>query len=455
MKPKTQYSINLFIAFLLVVCTITLGFVAKQSDFGVIVASYWIFFGLYWFVCIRKTVRESLNFFLGVAILLRIILLFAFPNLSDDVYRFIWDGLLTIQGINPFEYLPAEVLEMEGLQGLDQALYAELNSQEYYTIYPPVSQGIFAIGVYLFPNDWWGSMFVMKLFLVAFEIGTLFLMLSLLNIFELPGANVLWYALNPLIIVEISGNLHFEGAMVFFLLLAILLCVKNNWLMGAVALAFSVASKLLTLMFFPFWVRRLGWKKSFLFFTLSGAMLLLLFYPLISSVFVAHFGDSLDLYFRKFEFNASFYYFFRWIGFQVVGYNLIGKIGPALALVVLLGITSLALFERKASWLWGIRSMLFSITLYLLLSTTVHPWYLSLPLALALFTSYRFPMVWSGLIMLTYINYSYDPYFENLWIVGLEYGVLFLYIAWEYNFIRKNPFLTSPHHANLSNNTSY
>jgi hypothetical protein len=34
---------------------------------------------------------------------------------------------------------------------------------------------------------------------------------------SLPRTNLLFYWLNPLIIVEIMGNLHFEGVMVFFL----------------------------------------------------------------------------------------------------------------------------------------------------------------------------------------------------------------------------------------------
>ena len=68
---------------------------------------------------------------------------------------------------------------------------------------------------------------------------------------------------------------------------------------------------------------------------------------------------------------------------------------------------------------------LWAICIYLFLATTIHPWYAILPLALSVFTKYRFTIVWTGLIWLTYINYNYAEYHENLWIVALEYlGVL-------------------------------
>ena len=75
--------------------------------------------------------------------------------------------------------------------------------------------------------------------------------------------------------------------------------------------------------------------------------------------------------------------------------------------------------------------MLFAICLYLLFTTTVHPWYVALPVVLCLFTRFRFPILWSGLIWLTYFNYSGEVYEEKLWAVTVEYILVGLYAFWE------------------------
>lgn len=422
----------LLIALLMAACTIGLGYFVEQSSFDLILAFYAPFFLLYGWVAARAK-EGRLRFWIGVAVLLRIVLLFAMPALSDDIYRFVWDGRLLAHGYNPFDHLPSYYLEAGiAVPGITEDLYRQLNSPEYFTIYPPVAQATFALAAWLSPLSLAGSALVMKLFLLICELGSLYLLWRLLDHFELPRTHLLLYALNPLIIVEITGNLHYEGAMIFFLLLALWWLVRERWTLSAVALALSIASKLLPLMFLPFLIRRLGWRRSLRFFAVLGLALLLLFLPLANGVFFSNFGESLDLYFRKFEFNGSIYYFARWIGYQRVGYNLIFKLGPQLAMITFFGILFVAWLERDLRWRTLPARWLFAICLYLFLTTTVHPWYLGLPIVLCLFTPFRFPILWSGLIFLTYVNYSYEPYWENLWVVALEYGLVFAYMAWEW-----------------------
>ncbi len=387
--------------------------------------SYSACFGIYTILNLSAKSKRTVWCLLGLGIALRCLLLFGFPNLSDDIYRFIWDGQLSLAGINPFNYLPSELLE-QNIPGITPALYAELNSPEYYTIYPPVGQGIFALAVAVGAGDWITSALVMKICLFLFECGSLWLMVRLVQHFELPLERVLWYALNPLIIIEITGNLHFEGAMTFFFLLAYWLLVTRRQALSAIAMALSVASKLLPLMLLPLLIRRLGWAKSIRYFGIMGLVLLLLFSPLLNATFIANFGSSLDLYFQKFEFNASVYYLLRSIGEWIYGYNLIAKLGPFLGLSVLGGILWLSWREHVPSNQTLATTALLAFSLYLALATTIHPWYLSFPLALAAFGPFRYPVLWSGLIFLTYINYSYDNYWENLWIVALEYVLVYV-----------------------------
>lgn len=415
---------------LLLAGTFILGYLVRQSDAALILTGYGLAFAGYAAVLGQRRPRPA--FWIAAAIALRLLLLFAFPALSDDVYRFIWDGRLWAAGLNPFDQLPGYYLQPgHAVPGLDQALFDRLNSPSYHTIYPPVAQGIFALAARLSPGSWYGAMLVMKGFLLLCELGSLWLIAQLLLHYRLPSRRLLLYALNPLILVEITGNLHFEGAMVFFLLAGWYAMLHRRWIAAGVLLAGSVAAKLLSLLLLPLLLRRVPLRHYLPLFGAGAVALLLAFGPLLSGFFLDNFGSSLDLYFRRFEFNGSLYYLARRAGFEYRGYNLIATIGPALAVAAGLSILLLAALERRPDWRNLARAGLWAVCIFLFCTTTVHPWYLCLPVLFCLFTPYRFPLWWSALIVLTYVNYSFDPYREVMWIVGLEYGLLLLIIVWE------------------------
>ena len=422
---------SVVLAALMCLCTVGLGFIVEQNSFPTIALYYSLFFGAYaWVNSVEQNI--DLKFWLFVAIGLRLILVFSFPHLSDDIYRFVWDGRLWLAAYNPFDHLPSWYIE-QGIQikGLTPTLFEQLNSPDYYTIYPPVAQLTFVISSWLSPNSIFGTAIIMKMILLLADIGSIILLIRLLNHWKLPVKRVLWYALNPLLIIEIMGNLHFEAVMIFFLLLALWLLVESKYIWSATAMALTIASKLLPLMFLPFLIKRLGWKRSFQYFAVVGLVLIACWIPLLNASFIENFGSSLDLYYRRFEFNASFYYLLRWWGYVVDGHNLIAFIGPLLALIVLSVILIRAYRENGTQWINLPTLWLFSISFYLAYATTIHPWYVALPLVLCLFTDWRWPIVWSGLIWLTYINYSYDEYYENLWIVAFEYIILISFGLWE------------------------
>ena len=418
------------LALVLIFTTVGLGYFVEQPDFWKAMPLFAIFFGIY--LVLISVGNSNWKFFLLVSVFLRLLLVPTFPNLSDDIYRFVWDGRLILQGVNPFNYLPSQIIS-ENLQfkGIDSELYARLNSPEYYTIYPPIAQLSFVLGVLFSPKSILGSAIVMKFILLAFECGSIILLIKLLRRWKLRESLSLIYALNPLVILEITGNLHFEGAMIFFLLLGLYYLDQGKWQFSAVAIAFSIACKLITLMFLPFFIVRLGWNRSISYFFIVGLVLLLLFAPLLGPFFIENFGNSLDLYFQQFEFNASVYYLLREWGFQKVGFNLIDHFGPLLKVATILAILWFVVLENKTSLRSLPNSLLFSISAYLFFATTVHPWYITLPLVLCVFTKFRFPVYWSGLIFLTYINYSYPEYYENLEIVWLEYIIVILAIFLE------------------------
>ena len=445
-------SARLSFAVLFISLVAGLGFYPAQSDFASIAALYLPLFILYVCIAQHTSNQAQLIFWLGVGVLSRFILLFAFPNLSDDIYRFVWDGRLVVQDINPFEQLPSYYLTVDPqLPGINQALYDQLNSPNYFTIYPPICQTIFAGAVSLAGENIDRSALVMKVFLLACELGSFIVIFRILALLSLPNKNVLWYALNPLVIIEVMGNLHFEGAMVFFFLLSFYFLIRSKIGAAAFVMGLSIGSKLLPLMFLPTLLKRLGFKKTFIFSLLTGITVLVLFLPLLSETFLANFGNSLDLYFRRFEFNASIYYLVREIWQWLEGYNPISIVGPFFPIATISYILYETFLRKEQSIENWLTTTLLVFTCYLCFATTIHPWYLCLPIVMCLFTPYRYPILWSGLIMMTYINYNGEVYYENLWIVLLEYLAVFAYMVYEFRIYTpwKKNFTSDPVSANI------
>jgi len=172
-------------------------------------------------------------------------------------------------------------------------------------------------------------------------------------------------------------------------------------------------------------------KKLSLYYLVVLATVALLFLPFFSEAFLQNFSKTISLWFVNFEFNASVYYLIRWVGYEIVGWNIIGTAGKILPLVVVLFLLYLSFFKKTKDLSRLLVLMLFGICFYYLLSTTVHPWYLTVPLVLSIFTRYRFMLVWSFMIVLSYSAYGTGGFQENLWLVGLEYLVVMVVFVWE------------------------
>ncbi|NVO32834.1 hypothetical protein [Hymenobacter lapidiphilus] len=402
-----------------------LAYAVPRPAFGLLAGLVALAFGLYWWL-----LRTNLPLRQGLlaALLLRLLWLPALPALSDDYHRFRWDGLLLSQGHNPYRYRPDELAGPDASRkteiGQLQALYPRLNSPHYYSVYPPVDQAAFGLAAWLAPTSERGFVVALRVLLLLAEAATAGLLLALLRRFGQPPARALWYLLNPLVIVELTGNLHFEGLVGCFLLLMLWLLAQGRAAAGGGALALAVATKLLPLLVLPLLLRRLAWPQHLRFGLALAVVLAALFGPFLSLELVENIGRSLNLYFRSFEFNASLYYLVRAAGKWLTGYNQIARLGPALALFTAAGGLLLAATERRPSWATLPRALLLLLTLYFLLATTVHPWYLAPLVLLSCFTRARYALVWSGVAVLSYAAYRTTAYTENLWLVALEYTVV-------------------------------
>ena len=159
------------------------------------------------------------------------------PNLSQDFYRFIWDGRLFIKGVSPYLFIPENLINSDfntlGLKisQAEQLYYGmgQLNGS-HYSNYPPINQLCFALATLFSGKSILGAVIVMRVLIIFADVGILFFGRKLLLKLNLNSNQIFWYFLNPFIIIELTGNLHFEGVMLFFLISSIYLVHQKNGL---------------------------------------------------------------------------------------------------------------------------------------------------------------------------------------------------------------------------------
>ena len=450
MSFLNKYS-SIFTVTFSIICYFFFAYFLERTAFYT-VSFLWfsLFIGFYILI---KNKNISFSTLVGIALLFRLIFLFSIPNLSQDFYRFIWDGRMLLNGFNPYLSLP-ETFIQQNLQPVAEAssLYegmGELNGS-HYTNYPPLNQLCFFIAAIFSSKSIFGSVIILRVLIILADLGILYFGKKLLEKLNLPINNIFFYILNPFIIIEMTGNLHFEPVMLFFLVWALYKLQQQKWIWAATLIACSVSVKLIPLLFLPLffqWFVKIplksslketskflkGFVKLITFYTIILGVTILLFLPFYSSELIENYSNSVGLWFRNFEFNASFYYIFREIGYLFRGYNEIAIIGKITPLLTILFLFILTFFRKNKTEIQLITALLFGLCFYYFTATTVHPWYLATPLILSVFTKYRFPIIWSLVIILTYQAYANNPWKENLWFVFIEYLVLFSFLIYELN----------------------
>ena len=363
-------------------------------------------------------------------ILARLTLFFSLPSLSDDIYRFIWDGALLKNGINPYLQLPAYYME-NPIQGLDQTLYDQLNSPEYCTIYPPLNQFIFWLSAIVGNGNWLVYANTIRSFMLAADIGSYCFMIRLLKHYGMPSRLAFLYFLNPLVILEFVGNVHFEGIVICFLLAGLYWFERSKRWLSATFAGLAIATKLLPFIYLPCLFFEGLKNKKWTVAILATIMAIVTFLPFLNDQLISGMRNSIALYFKKFEFNASVYYLMREAGFQLYGHNKIAQIGPVLSIFTCLFILSISVAGVRLKWSKP-RMFLYILTIYLVLATTVHPWYIIPLISFGVLAGYYYPIVWSLTIFLTYSGYAATGYELPVLFIMIEYIFVLIVFALEH-----------------------
>ncbi|WP_395054003.1 polyprenol phosphomannose-dependent alpha 1,6 mannosyltransferase MptB [Flavobacterium sp.] len=417
-----------------VIAYFILGYFFEREQF------YWLLFlytlAFIGMISLLQTPEYEKTFF-KIGLIYRILFLFSTPVLSQDFYRFIWDGNTILSGINPFQYKPDTIINTIASFPNTNYLYDKMGSlsASHYSNYPPINQLLFAISAFIGGKSILVSTMVLRIIIILADIGIYYYGRKILLHFNKNTENIFWYFLNPLVILELTGNLHFEGVMLFFLVVGLYYLLTKKWIIAAVFIALSISVKLLPLLLLPLFLNYLGFKKSVLFYSLIISLNVLFFLPFINPTLINNYVATISLWFTNFEFNASLYYLAREVGFYVKGYNIIHSIGQITPIITILIILFFAFLKKNKSVDTIAVNALLVITLYLFISTTVHPWYVINLILLSVFTKYKFTIVWSFVIILSYYAYSVFPFKENIFLIITEYSIVYLMFIYE---LRKN-----------------
>ena len=412
----------------------TCAFHLERSDFARLLGLYLALF----FLCYKLIQFEKWNYkflvFLGV--LFRLVFLFAIPNLSQDFYRFIWDGHLVTLGENPYLYLPADLLNQAEIlipQARQLVEGMESLSATNFSNYPPFSQLLFGFTVWLGGGEIMGSLIATRLILLLADLGIFYFGRKLLKSINRSPHLIFWYFLNPLVIIELGGNVHFEGVMLFLLLFSLYLITINKWVLATIPMALSISVKLIPLMFLPLFFKTLGLKKGLIFNVLVMLVLAVTLLPFYNPVFSENYMATLSLWFSNFEFNASIYNVVKHLGARIdlKPWELIRTYGKIIPLIVIAWVGFLTIFRKNNSIHILLQSMLLILAAYFFLSPTVHPWYIISLVLLCIFSEFRFPLVWSATIVLSYSAYMDTEIKESMGLLIIEYLSVYAFLFYE------------------------
>lgn len=360
--------------------------------------------------------------------------LFYQPHLSEDFARFIWDGQIFWQGTSPYANLPIELTSAHWYVSNPDLheIFSNIThlSQKHYTCYPPINQLFFKIAT-LFTNNLYWSTFILKLEILTILGLGLHFFEKLVDYTNLNRSATAFLFLNPLLIIESLGNVHFEGVMLSLLIIALYLLLKNKFVYSAILFGLAIQIKLIPLILLPFLLPLLKWKKAGLYYGVVGITFTLPFLIEFNDIYLINFFISLELYFNSFEFNSVIYHYViqlrksaDWPN-QLLFYS---RILSGFTFIIILG---LAWIKSQQNFKGIINRMMMAYLVYLLLTSTIHPWYIIPLLGLSLLADNKFVILWSFVIFSTYFIYTTGDRSIRQLIINLEYIIVVAYFLWE------------------------
>lgn len=325
-----------------------------------------------WVLLERRFDSVPMLWVMALAVMLRLVAVQAEPLLEDDHYRYLWDGLRTAAGLDPYRLPPSAFFGDTRLAPAWQAVLSGINNPELPTIYGPVLQWLFAAAHALTPARVQGVQALLLLLDMA--------LLALMAQQGAPRRALLVYALHPLVLKEAMASAHPDGLVALLMLLALLAWRQRHALALGLALGLALCTKVSALVVLPMLLRPAqgrprGWAARVL---VAGGLAVVLLYLPFWWVGGSD-ATALGTFGREWRFNPLLYRAVEALLPSVA-------VRPAAALLIVTGVLLLAWRCRP-----GGRSnqdtppLDLALLLLLLLSPVVNPWYWLWLLPLALY----------------------------------------------------------------------
>jgi len=337
--------------------------------------------------------------------------------LSKDMYRYIWDGRVQQNGINPYRH-PPDADELSALR--DNKIYPSLNRKSYPTLYPAGAQIFFRLFHMIVGESVTGYKSLMTLF----DVLTLFVLLALLRVYGFDDTRVLIYAWNPLVIFEIAYSGHLEGLTVFWMVLALYLNATHKPMLAVASLAISSAVKLYPALLLPALLNPGERLKGILTFAASIVLLYLPFFIAGRKVL-----GFLPIYLQNpYEsFNLGLKYLMMHLLPQL-NYYLLSQI-------FLLGLIAagLVIFFKSKQRDQAIRYAYVLVGLLIvLMPASLHAWYVIILIPFLCFYPAVAWLLFSCTVTLSYLKYVTPSEIMPTSVLVLEYGLLITLLAGGY-----------------------
>ena len=334
----------------------------------------------------------------GVAILARLALLPLAPELSGDVYRYLWDGHVLMEGVNPYAHAPGN----EALSAIRTPWHGEINHPDVPTIYPPLAQLLFGL-----VNLVGGTVLTAKLVWLGFDLGCgLLLQRIAARTGRNPAKVLIWYLWSPLLIVETAWSGHFDVVGLFLLAALILVAARGGdgrrrdgpsrgqstlrrWRVSAAlgsVLGLATLVKFAPAAVLPPLARRYGVHA-----VVAFAAVCAVFYLPFAGAGLSALTEGLRTYARHWSANEGAFSLVLHLARDPV----LARAAVAVLVLAVAGYTAWRRFsvERALLWIMGAG---------LLLSPTVHPWYVLWVLPMAALRGHAPFLLAGGLAFLGY-----------------------------------------------------
>ncbi len=287
---------------------------------------------------------------IGWALAARLVLVHTTPWLSDDLYRYLLDGRVLAEGMNPFALPPSD----PQILAIAPDLAAKVNHPEVPTIYPPLVQLMSWIAAVLKLDivGW-------RVFMSLVDVATMVLVARLFGLGPRGWRAAAVYGLCPLAVWESGANGHLEALVAIPLVLAVTSINKGHPVRAGLALGIAALGKYYALLLLPLWLRRRGFKRmAVVTAVVMGAVL----WPFTWGGVDIFAG--LRAYLSFWSFNSPLY-----TGLAAVGVPEVVLRGLPFAVIVIGG--SIAGWRNEDP----VRSIPLLLFAFLVIGPTLHPWY--------------------------------------------------------------------------------